>query len=184
MKRVSVIALMLCLLFVAGAANAQLPYIMVYYDDFYTIGNKDCPSGTPGTTIDSVYVVAQQINRWFSAVEYSITYPPQMTYLSEVVNGGLSIGNTSTGIAQTWTFPLNGFQPAMINKVYFLWNCDGCTSTNRFIIVGQHPGTGYIRGVEFGSNDLFNIVGMTSVVCGTTPVEDTTWGNIKALYEQ
>ena len=184
MKRVSVIVLMLCLLCVAGVASAQLPYIMVYYDDFYTVGNKDCPNGIPGTTIDSVYVVAQQINRWFSAVEYSIVYPSQMTYLSEVVNGGLAIGNTQTGIAQSWTFPMNGFMPAMINKIYFLWNCDGCTSTNNFIFVTNHPETGHVRGVEFGTNELFNIVGMTSVVCGTTPEENTTWGNIKALYDQ
>jgi hypothetical protein len=184
MKRVSAIALMLCLLFVAGAANAQLPFIMVYYDDYYTIGNKDCPSGVPGTTIDSVFVVAQQINKWFTAVEYSITYPPQMTYLSEMVNSDLTIGNTVSGIAQTWSFPVNGYQPALLNKVYFLWNCDGCTATNRYIVVTNHPLTSHLRGVEFGSNELFNIIGMTSVVCGTTPVEDTTWGNIKALYEQ
>lgn len=184
MKRVFAIGLTLCLLFVAGAAIAQTPYIMVYYDDFYTVGNKDCPTGLPGTIIDSVYVVAQQFNSWFVAVEYSINYPTQMTYVSETPTSTLTIGSTGSGIAQAWAFPVNGYQPALLNKVYFLWNCDGCGVTNSPIVVTSHLQTFQLSGVKFPSNEVFSIVGMTSLVCGTTPVEETTWGNIKALYEQ
>ena len=183
MKRASAIVLTLCLLFVAGTASAQLPYIMVYYDDSYTVGNKDCPPGTPGTVLDSVYVVAQQINKWFVGVEYSIAYPIQMIYLAEAVNGGLSIGNTVTGIAQTWPIPQNGFQPALLNKVYFLWNCDGCSVTDIPILVTEHPDLA-LGGVDFPGHAYFSVVGMTSLICGTTPEEETTWGNIKALYQQ
>ncbi len=184
MKRVFAIALTLCLLFVAGAAVAQTPYIMVYYDNFYTIGNKDCPSGPPGTILDSVFVVAQQFNRWFVSVEYSINYPTQMSYFFEIPTSTLHLGNTVDGIAQTWSFPVSGYEPALLNKVYFFWNCDGCVVSNIPVVVANHPQTFQLGGVQFQTLEYFSVTGMTSLVCGTTPVEDTTWGNIKALYEQ
>jgi hypothetical protein len=182
MKRASAIVITLCLLFVAGAAGAQ-PYIMVYYNDLYTVGNKDCPAGTPGTVLDTVYVVAKQFDRFFCGVEYSIVYPSQMTYQEEDPTSDLYIGDTVNGIAQAWSTPQNGFKSVLLNKIYFLWNCDGCGTSDIPIVVAEHPDFS-LGAVAYPSNQYFNVIGMTSLICGTTPERQTTWGNIKALYSE
>jgi hypothetical protein len=53
---------------------------------------------------------------------------------------------------------------------------------NQPCIVTAHPGTGFVGGVDYPNYDLVPAVGMTSLVCPTVPLEDTTWGKIKSIY--
>jgi hypothetical protein len=138
-----------------------------------------------------MYVVAHNWNMWMQSIEYAIDLPPQLAFLGDNVDPAtqLSLGDSplsAGGIAVTWTSRGNAFHPLLIEKVGILWLCQGCPVQNIPVIVVQHPSTdwpnGLIRALEAGSFAEFGGVGMTSMICPTVPVEETTWGGIKALY--
>jgi hypothetical protein len=125
--------------------------------------------------------VASNFGMWMSAIEYGIIYPPQLLFIGDDT-GGLDIGNSASGIATSWPFPINAFSPVLVNKIKFFYLCQLCYETDIPIVVVQHPITGFLRAVRWPDNVLFNGVGLTSLICPTVPAEETTWGNIKALY--
>jgi len=46
-----------------------------------------------------------------------------------------------------------------------------------------HPGTGFLGGVDYPGFNLVPSVGLTAVLCACTiPTEQTTWGQVKAVY--
>jgi hypothetical protein len=163
--------------------SAQTPNVQVFFDEYFGQTHLDqCPPDAPMTKIDSFYVVASNFNMWVSAIEYGIVYPPQIMFIGDY-SGGLDIGNSMAGIASSWPFPINGYNPVLVNKVTFMYNCQLCfEGMNIPIIVIPHPLTGFVRAVRWPDNGLVNGVGMTSLICPTVPAEETTWGNIKALY--
>ena len=162
--------------------SAQTPNVQVFFDEYFGQTHLDqCPPDAPGTVVGNFYVVASNFSMWISAIEYGIAYPPEIGFLGDNT-GGLDIGNSPTGIATSWPFPINGFGPVLVNTVAIIYNCQLCFEQDIPIVVVPHSGTGFIRVVEFGTNNLVNGVGMTSLICPTVPSEETTWGNIKALY--
>jgi hypothetical protein len=169
---------------IAGSAFAQQPNIQVYFGDMST-GSADCPPiGTPaGTELAELWVVANNFNTWLSAVEFMIVYPPQLMFVGDVNNTPTVIGTSATGISLAWTMPLNAFVPVTLMKVNTLWMCAGCLDNeNAPIDVVANPNQGLLRGVRWPDNEPFDITGMRSLICATVPVEDTTWGQIKSLY--
>lgn len=162
--------------------SAQTPNVQVFFDEYFGQTHlAQCPPGAPGSVIDSAYVVASNFSMWISAIEYGIVYPPQLIFLGDDT-GGLDIGNSGSGIASSWPFPINGYSPVLVNKIKFIYNCQLCFEQDIPIVVIPHPLTGFVRAVRWPDNNLFNGVGMTSLICPTVPAEETTWGNIKALY--
>lgn len=182
MKRVFVIVLALGLLAIgAQSAGAQgSPYVMLYFDDLYTVGSKDCPGAQP----DSAYIVVKNFNMYLQAIEYRVLYPAEMIWIGDVVDPALAIGNTSTGIAESWPLPQNAFVPFAVAKVIFIWNCaGGCPVQNIPITIVPHPETFKLRALRWPDLAEISAIGMTSLVCATIPVEESSWGQIKALYK-
>jgi hypothetical protein len=182
MKRVFVIVVALGILAIgAQVANAQqVPYVMLYFDDFYVEGSKDCSDGQ----VDSAFVVAKNFDLWLQAIEYKVDYPLQMIWISDDVGTSLAIGSTPVGIAQSWPLPQNAYEPYRIAKVIFLWNCfGGCVTTNVPVTIEPHPDTFKLRALRWPDLSEMTAIGMTSLVCATIPVEETSWGQIKALYK-
>ncbi|MFH1756203.1 MAG: hypothetical protein ABIA59_10940 [Candidatus Latescibacterota bacterium] len=181
MKRVFVIVVALGLLAIsAQIAGAQsLPFLQVFFDDLYTVGSMDCPGAMP----DSAYVVAKNFNMYMQGIEYKVAYPAEMVWLADNVGTALAIGNTSIGIAQAWPLPQNAYVPFSVAKVLFFWNCTGCPIKNIPIVVVPHPETFKLRALRWPDLLEVNIVGSTSLVCATIPVEESSWGQIKALYK-
>jgi hypothetical protein len=171
----------------ASIVSAQIPNVQVFFtSDWGTYGAThldQCPPDPPGTVLDSVYVVASNFNMWISAIEYKVNWPmPHFIILGEET-GGLDIGNTSTGISTAWPFPINGYSPVAVCKVRFLYGCQLCLEgTDVPVTVVPHPISGLIQAIRWPDNAIFTGVGMESRICPTIPTEDTTWGNIKALY--
>lgn len=163
--------------------SAQTPNIQVFFDEYFGQTHlEQCPPDAPGTVLGQIYVVASNFNMWISAVEYGIAYPPQIGYAGDLT-GGLDIGSSPVGIATSWPFPINGFGPVLVNTVTIIYNCQLCyEGPNIPIDVVPHPGTGFVRAVRYPENTLVSGVGMRSLICPTVPAEETTWGNIKALY--
>jgi hypothetical protein len=160
--------------------SAQTPNVQVFFEGG-TAHLDQCPADPPGTQLGHLYVIASNFNMWIQAIEYSIAYPPQMIFFGDNT-GGLDIGNSPTGIATSWPFPINGYSSVLVNDVTFMWNCQLCFETDIQVVVNPHTITGFLRAVRWPDNVLFHGAGLVSTVCSTIPTEDTTWGSIKALY--
>ncbi len=191
MKKVLVIFSAMMLLTLGASwvhAGGPIPNVQVYFtSDWGTYGQAqipECPPNPPGTVLDSLYVVANNFGMWMSAIEYQVIYPPQIMWLSDYT-GGLDIGTSPTGIATAWPLPQNAFVPFAVNKVLFIYLCQLCyEGTNIPIDVVPHPDSGLLRAVRWPDNFIVHAIGMRSLICPTIPVEETTWGNIKALYNE
>lgn len=167
-------------MFVAAPAGAQTtPTVSVFFDQGLTRMDEDCPAGGG---MDSAFVVVQGFNAFIMAVEYAINYPPSMNWLYDYGFPPITMGNTPSGITEAFPVPQNAYNPIIVARVVFMWNCDGCTIEDDKLIVSPHPVAGFVRAVDFPNYEFINAVGMTSLVCATVPTEETTWGQIKSLY--
>lgn len=187
MKKVLAVVLAAAFLGIgAMSADAQTPNVAVYFDDLLQETSKDCPPGTPGTVLDEAYVVCNNFGIFLIALEYQITFPPSVIFLGDdPQNTNVPfLGSSPAGIAIAWDIPQNAFDPFIANIITFVWNCDGCGATEP-IVVGPNPQSNLLRGVEWLTQDQVIAVGMTSLVCpGTVSTEESTWGKVKALYNE
>lgn len=193
MKRflVVVCAVAVCLGAATVHAQTAVPMVSVYFDEYFGVtGLEQCPVEPIGT----VYVVAENWDMWMQSIEYAIDYPAQMVWLGDAVDDAtqLKLGSSPLfgvhgGIAVTWQTRGNGFHPLLIQTASIAWDCQGCTVQNIPVVVVQKataealPG-GLIRALESPNFETHGGVGMTSYLCATVPVEETTWGAVKALY--
>jgi hypothetical protein len=192
MRKVLVVFSALLLLTLGASmvnAGGPIPNVGVYFtSDWGTYGHTalpECPPDPPGTVFDSLYVVANNFNMWMIGAEYQVLYPPQIIWLADNT-GGINIGASPTGIATTWPIPQNAFVPFAVNKVYFIYNCQLCyEGVNAPIVVVANPASisGQVQAVSWPGILVTFGIGMTSLICPTIPVEETTWGNIKAMYQ-
>jgi hypothetical protein len=184
-----VLAVVLAAAFVTVGAmgvSAQTPNIQVYFDSNLSQTAAECQGiGAPQT----LYVVANNFNMFLSAVEYSIDYSglSSLFYLADIPVAPLNIGSTATGVASSWNIPQNAFGPMIVMTVLAQWNCDDCAGelANQSIVVEPNPSalSGQVQAVRWPDNVVVVGLGMTSLVCpGPVPVAETTWGQIKSLY--
>jgi hypothetical protein len=184
MKRSLLIAV--CLALCASAASAQTPNVAVYFDQGLQYQQAVCPTAPIGTVADTLYVVANNFDIWMQRVEFAIYYPPEVMWLGDILPpGATSTGNSATCIGITYTTPLPAFIQAVVLMVSVLWMCDGCVlhQIEYPIDVGPCPGQPWPRAVEWPNLSVHFGVGMRSVICFSTPVQETTWGKVKALYQ-
>jgi hypothetical protein len=186
MRKVLIVlaALMILSLGTSIVSAQPTPNVQVFFDQWFGKTALDaCPPDAPGTVEGYLYVVASNFNCWIGGIEYMIDYPPEITFDADNTQGGLSIGDSETGLSTAWTFPLNGFSPVLVNRVTIIYNCQLCyEGPDIEITVVPHPVSGFVRCVRWTDNAIINGVGMKSLICPTVPTEETTWGNIKALY--
>jgi len=174
---------------IASSASAQTPYFQVYFDANMQESSAPCPSAPIGTVIDTLYVVAHNFNTWVVSTDFMVDYGAYLTFLGEFAIGTpLWLGDSPTGIAITWQQRRNGWQPIPMLQVTVMWQCNSCngiggpTDPGSEIVVLPNPGKLDPRVVESGTEQIIYGVGMTALVCAQVPVEETTWGQIKALY--
>jgi hypothetical protein len=187
MKKILVVVFVVAIGLFAIQANAQVPYVQIYFDNTFKQIDKDCPVAPIGTVLDSIYVVAHNFNMWVSGIEYMIDYPVQVMFVGDVFEDGqLSIGSSPTGIGITWTIPANGYAGLLCQKARFIWMCDDCSPANQnaYWTVFPNPDSGLLRAVRWPDNVPVLGVGMRSAICFTFPAEESTWGGIKALYSE
>jgi len=181
--RIIVIGLVLMAM-ASAPVLAQTPIVQVYFDDQFTAAS-DCPPGPIGTVVDTLYVYAQNFNMFMSAIDFSVSYPPQVSWLADTpMNNGLMVGNTPGGAAIAWSLPQNGFAPVQVCRVLVTWQCDACIGNeDAEIVVGPYFNQTEVRATRWPDNVLFTAIGMRSLICATVPVESTSWGKVKALYQ-
>jgi hypothetical protein len=186
MRKVLVILAALVLLTLGATwVNAQpIPNVQVYFTSEWDAYGKTAIEECPGFVIGTLYVVASNFNMWMSAVEYQVEYPPEVTWLADNT-GGIDIGSSPAGIATSWPLPQNAFVPCSVNDVTVLYNCEGCPREDIPILVVPNPGaiSGNVQAVRWPDGALIPAIGMLSYICPTVPAEETSWGQIKALYD-
>ncbi|MDH3198370.1 MAG: hypothetical protein OEO21_09035 [Candidatus Krumholzibacteria bacterium] len=174
----------------AHSANAQLPYVQAYFSvDPYTTG-MNCPG--PGT--QELFVVAHNYNTFLIAAEFSVSLPPALAYLGFTSSAQLSIGDpvlaiggaSAPGVTLSWPYPQNAFVPFLFAVLQCFWTCDDCLGGPEPLAVMPHGVSQSLTIVSWPAlvADTRGI-GMVSIVCpDPVPVEETSWGQIKALYEE
>lgn len=169
------------LMITAVVASAQTPYIAVYFNPGLSQQTKDCPGVN---VLDVLYVAGLNFNSFVGGAEFQIQYPPAITWLADSNLPDVVVGNTFSGISMGWPLPQNAFGPFLMCTVNVLWNCETCVDpyVNNMIKVVANPATLFIGFTDYPQNNLVPAVGMTSLICATVPAEDTTWGQVKALY--
>lgn len=165
----------------APVSDAQTPYIAVYFDPGFSVECKDCP----GQVLDVWYVAGVGFNTPVTGAEFAIEYPAAASWLGDLNTPPVTIGSTPTGISMGYATPLNGYSPVGLCQVHVFWVCDGCGPPWywNMIKVRPHPSTGFLGWTD-GDYVERNAVGLTSIICGGTPVEETTWGRLKALFDE
>jgi hypothetical protein len=172
---------------IASSASAQTPYFQVYFDQAMQESSADCPAAPLGTVVDTLYVVAHNFNTWVTATDFMVDYGTHLSWLGEFAIGTtLKLGDSPTGVAITWQSRRNGWGPIPMLQVTVLWQCNDCNGISGTpgaeIVVLPNPGKIAPRVVETGTEQFIYGVGMTSLICALVPVEETTWGQIKSLY--
>lgn len=175
----SIVVAALLLVVCTGLSLAQTPTVRIYFDTGLTAQSKNCP---PGGGLDSMFVVAQAFGSLIGGLELAINFPGTMTWVADVGTPPVTIGDSPTGISMGWPVPENAFGRFRAYMILFTWNCNGCGVTDDPAVVVPRPSTGFVGAASFPTYQLISAVGMTSLVCATVPVEETTWGRVKALY--
>ena len=173
------LALILALALVC-AANAQTPYIAVYFDPGFTATTKVCP----GPGLDVWYVAAVNFNSLITGAEFAISYPAAVTWLADTNTPPVKIGSTPSGISMGYPIPVNGFSPVELCRVQVQWNCEECDSSSidAPITVIAHPHTTFLGWTDESYTEQ-PASGWTSFICPfASPAEPTTWGRVKALF--
>ena len=180
--RSTVILLLVLAVTFAATAYAQTGTVAVYYDT----GMADMVSGAcPGIGVaQTLYVGAKNWNFLISGAQYAVEYPTVMTWLADVNTPPATIGTTPTGISMGLPIPENGFNTVLLHQILILWNCDNCAGNeNKMIRVIPHPLFGDVILTDFPGFQEHTGNGLDTWICFIGPVENATWGAVKALYE-
>jgi hypothetical protein len=194
MNKILVVVCAVVICFGAVGASAQTPTVQPYFQGGQ-INVPQCPEGgDSGTIPGNIYVLAHNWNIWMSALEYQVEWPTQLIFVGDVPAdpAWLTIGtsiNPATGISYSFGTPVNAYNDVLIETISFFWNCSGCaTAQNITVTVMGAPASpeppSVVRAVDFWSEEYVYGIGMQAIVCPIVPVEETTWGGIKALYNE
>ncbi|HKW15532.1 MAG TPA: hypothetical protein VJS69_13685 [Candidatus Krumholzibacteria bacterium] len=171
----------------AGSALAQVPTVQVFFDASHTQTMASC--GTQGT-LTTLYVVMNNWNMNITGVDFSITYPPALVWLADVLpdpSTSVSIGQSPGGIAIAYAncCYLNGTQSLEVLLPLVIWAPCNCNYGPGPVVVGGYTPLGKTQPTAIRKEDFeqFSGIGMTSLICASDfATEPTTWGKVKALY--
>lgn len=174
----------------AGAAVAQVPYVQVYFDAALTQAQSPCQPQT-GNPVD-LHVVYVNWNMEMSEVEFSIAYPPSLIWVGDQLTDpgtqaalGTSPAPGGIAIATAGCCPFDGFTPVVVLRPLVIWGPCDCNNGSQAMVVGGYQPLGKTQPSAVRRSDFqeFSGVGMTSLVCpDPIATEQSTWGQVKALY--
>jgi hypothetical protein len=172
---------------IVGSVAAQVPTVQVYFDASHTQTQVSCGSTGSLTTL---YVVMDNWNMNITGVDFSISYPPTLTWLADVLpdpSTSVSIGQSPGGIAIAYAncCYLDGTQSVEVLLPLVLWGPCDCNQGPQPVVVGGYTPLGKTQPTAIRKEDFeqFSGIGMTSLICSSSfAVEPSTWGKVKALY--
>jgi len=186
MKRV--LLLTLGVLTVAGLASAQTPYMGIYTDN---PGFADCNLEDIGFALCPVYVVQGGHTGISCSLKVDDTNSGGITNTGVIIHTPLSIGAAFTGIEFSYGQCLGqGGAVTLLMTLNYL--CQGATPACSELAIVDHPQAGGILLADctlpspillFAEGRKLTINGDPSCPCFNA-VEQTSWGQIKALYTE
>ena len=185
-RAITTLFALLLLAFSFNIASAQTPFVAVYFDQQLQVESSTCPSAAPGTVSQQLYVAALNFNAFITGIEFQVNYPPELQFLGDVYpHVGIPVGNTAVGLRYGFTLAQNGNSAILVAVATVIWQCRNCQGglSDVPVLVGPHPLSGLLQATSFPDPEVtIPGVGLTALICPTVPVEETTWGGIKALY--
>ncbi len=183
--KTSVIAALLILVPVAVFGT---PTMGLYFD--YWPGQMHYYPSAIGEQLDA-YVCGHHASCYVSAVEFMLELPPGVAMTTFTIpDGSMNMGDPVSGISITYWPPLNfyiqNYHMLCQVNLLFIEFClrYGGTMADVPIRIVDHPTGGGIYGTCWPDNDMFDFIGLTSILCpGLIGVEDKSWGAIKSMYE-
>jgi len=178
MKKLAIVCALTAMLAIGfSLANAQTPIVQIVFDQDLVEQTHVC---TP-STMDSAFVVAKNFNIWMVGIEFAIEYPASVSWIADTDTPELVIGTSPSGISMAWQTPKNAYDTLKIMKI--LYFCNSCPDDTPIRVI-PHPVSGYVRATEYPDLDYVYAIGWTSIFCpNLIPVENTTWGNVKSMYQ-
>ena len=169
----------------ASTSAAQTPFIAIYFDqDLETMAVR-CPNQLPGS-YDTWYVVAHNFNANIEAVEYKIDYPSFILHMNDLLPAGATSEGTSPwGVVISFSSPLNGYEPQLVQSSLIQWYCSRCGNLLQVPVRPlPHPTSGRLGAVRSSDGGFIDAIGWTSIICPhISPNKNSTWGHIKILYD-
>jgi len=176
MKRILLIGV--CLVFGASMAFAQNGSIAVFSDP----GGSSCSWTDVGPAVQPVYVF-HVFSPGATASEWQLNGPATWSHLGDNSEFALTIGTSISGVSVSYGGCLAGnFMLMTVN--FFGSGLEGaCTLFN----IDAAPGKTGIQVIDCSDGRAFppggaGIVNTDGTCDCSVPVEETTWGGIKALY--
>jgi len=157
------------------------PSLQVYFDEGFSQPNINECRGM--NQLDTLYVVARNFNVDIISIEFRIEYPPEFTWIQDLGIPANTLGNTSTGLRMEWDIPQSGTEPLLILKLLVLWNCDDCFILGHQLFVQANPLSGRLGAERYPDRVFIDAIPLESLVCGILPIDQTTWGRVKAIYQ-
>ncbi|MFQ5511152.1 MAG: hypothetical protein ACE5EO_04820 [Candidatus Krumholzibacteriia bacterium] len=152
------------------SSHAQVPTYSI------VLSNKPhCPGVGVADTLTILLVDA---GAPICGAAFQVTYPPSMLWIADFDTAPATVGTTPSTVSMAWPTPLDGLSPIVCARVAFQWTCSDCAGHENEQVLMPAALIGFCTG---------NVPGNVSPgeVCPTiSPVEQSTWGRLKALYEQ
>jgi len=188
-----VVSLFLVGIAAAPAALAQVPNVALYTDK--ALQEREivgCPEEPPGVIFDTLYVVASGFTMAMASIEYRIDLSPQLGFVGDIVPAGVAEGFSIDGIRISFATPADATGQLLVQKIEFIYGCEGCKNWKTGITIMDvplrvlpHPGSGKIQAVRWPDIVAIEATGSPAILCprAGAPVEGSTWGAIKSLYQ-
>ena len=165
------------------SAYGQDQIMAIYFNEgMYQIGENCLGVGV----LDTLYVTAIRFGASIKEVHYKIVYPDQITWLMDFDVPAGTEGNTVIGISEVFDEPIPAFGKTAVAKVLVQWECDGCEAwmDQHLPVLAPHPSVGALRVVTWPELEVVTPHIWGSWICPIIPVDESTWGKIKALYKE
>jgi hypothetical protein len=185
MKAIAFLAAIVILLgsFYSSSLLAQTPTVQIYFDEALQVKHRRCPDAQPGTILDTLYIVAHNFNAQIIDIEYLFHTYGNMAYAGDLLPAGYTaIGFSVDGIVVSFPAPVYAGSTLLIQGVMFWWTCRGCPYPDYLIWIEPHPMSGKVQATRWPDLGKIEGMGRYSWLCPVVPVEQKTWGGIKALY--
>ncbi len=145
-------------------------------------------------TVFPLHLYIVHTEHFVTAVEYQLQTPSDGEHLNFIVisvsyppNQSISLGDPFGGHSIAFWPPCTGYPHGYdILATYTCMVLVPCDAMLEYpLVIGPHPDTGELRGTFTPDNEMFGIVGLTTILCGDAmPVDGDSWGSVKALFRE
>jgi hypothetical protein len=167
-----------------GAIDLQTPTVQIYFDEQLQVPHRDNCGAI--LTFDTLYVVASSFNAQIVDIEYLVDVSSwgAMWWIVDLIQPTYTAtGESYAGIRVAFPSPVDATGAFLIQRIMVYWMCDCSGVELHYVMVLPHPISGKVQATRWPDMTKIEGQGLAGVICPVLPVEETTWGSIKALYQ-